>query len=435
MKQKYTVWYTVILAFAGLFVLNACATIFSGSHQKVNLDSEPSGAKVYVDGMYIHKRTPCKVYVSRKGVNKSRQHKYILKKEGYEDYVYQDAATFNPVTLTNFLWGGSVLGMGIDWMTGSIYKYNREVMAILNDEEIEYALNEDPEPKTKVAAKTSANYTKKDDETGEISSDVDINIPRVEKSYPYRFALIIGNEEYSTHQLNLASEVDVEFARNDAKSFKKYAENTLGIPQRNIVFLTDATTGQMHQAISKMNLLAKNSYGKAEIFFYYAGHGLPHESTQEPYLMPVDISGKNVEAGLKLKDIYAKLTEHPNKRVTVFLDACFSGGARNQGLLAARGVKIEPKDTGLKGNLIVYTASSGIQSALPYREKYHGFFTYYLLKKFQETGGDLTYQELSDYLKEKVGLESVLLNDKEQNPQVNISSTIRDEWKSWRFNE
>ena len=320
-------------------------------------------------------------------------------------------------------------------MTGSIYKYNKEVMAILNNEEIEYGVTETPDSKTKIARTTSGEYPKKDDQAAESSSDVDVDIPRVEKRYPYRFALIIGNEDYSTHQLNLASEVDVEFARNDARTFKKYAEKTLGIPQRNIVFLTDATTGQMHQAISKMNLLAKNSYGKAEIFFYYAGHGLPHESTQEPYLMPVDISGKNVEAGLKLKDIYAKLTEHPNKRVTVFLDACFSGGARNQGLLATRGVKIEPNNTGLQGNLIVFTASSGIQSALPYREKNHGFFTYYLLKKFQKTGGNLTYQELSDYLKEKVGLESVLLNDKEQNPQVNISFSIRDEWKSWKFND
>ncbi|HEY9123821.1 MAG TPA: caspase family protein, partial [Bacteroidales bacterium] len=152
------------------------------------------------------------------------------------------------------------------------------------------------------------------------------------------------------------------------------------------------------------------------------------EVTKEPYLMPVDVSGKNAADGIKLKDMYDKLTEFPSKRITVFIDACFSGGARNQGLLAARGVKVKAKEAVNNGNIIVFSASSGEQSSLPYKAKEHGFFTYFLLKKLKETQGNVNYSELSAYLKKNVSLQSVLLNDKEQTPQVNVSQSMIDAW-------
>jgi uncharacterized caspase-like protein len=195
--------------------------------------------------------------------------------------------------------------------------------------------------------------------------------------------------------------------------------------------LLNATAGQMRQSLAKLNKLEEVSEGQAEIIFYYAGHGLPDEVTKEAYLIPVDVSGTNVQYGIKLKDVYKTLTEHPAQRVTVFLDACFSGGARNQGLLAARGVKIKPKEEQLGGKLIVFSASSGDQSSLPYKAKGHGMFTYYLLKKLQDTGNDLSYRELSDYLSSNVRLESVIINSKDQEPQTNVSPSASEEWGSW----
>ena len=213
--------------------------------------------------------------------------------------------------------------------------------------------------------------------------------------------------------------------------FKEYAINTLGVPEKNVVFLLDATTGLMNQAFSKMNLIIKNTQGNAEVLVYYAGHGLPDEVTKETYLIPLDISGKNAGDGIRLQNLYAKLTEFPSKRVTVFIDACFSGGARNQGLLAARGIKIRPKDDLLNGNLVVFTASSGEQSSLSYKEKHHGIFTYYLLQKLQESKGSVSYNELSKYIHDNVSLQSVLINDKEQSPKVIVSNSISSEWENY----
>ena len=266
-------------------------------------------------------------------------------------------------------------------------------------------------------------------------SDVDENIPTMQATNSLRFALIIGNEDYSSYQQDLSNEVNVAYASNDARVFKEYIKYVFGVPEENIIYIVNAKTVEMNRAISKINLYAKNTFGKAELIFYYAGHGLPDEETKEPHLIPVDVSSSDLKFAVKLKDLYGKLTEYPTQRVTVFIDACFSGGARNQGLVAARGVKVKPKEELLSGKLIVFTASSGEQSSLAFKDKQHGMFTYYLLKKMQETKGNMTYKELSDYLTSQVGLKSVMINNKEQNPQVIISPEIQNVWGQWSVNK
>ena len=266
-------------------------------------------------------------------------------------------------------------------------------------------------------------------------SDVDIDIPETKIKKPNTFALIIGNEDYQSYQTGLSSEANVDFAINDAKIFKEYAIKTLGIPEWNIIYLTNGKYVEMSRAITKLNLLAKNTQGNCELIFYYAGHGFPDETTKEPYLIPVDASGEDLQYALKLQDVYTKLIEHSPKRVTVILDACFSGGGRNQGLLAARSVKIVPNKNILSGNLVVFSSSSESQSSLPYRDKQHGFFTYFLLKKLQETKGNVTYGELSNYLIKEVGVNSVLISGKEQVPEVNSSYEVKDVWQNWKFTD
>ena len=266
-----------------------------------------------------------------------------------------------------------------------------------------------------------------------LSSEIDKNIPCNPVKNPNRYALIIGNENYQSYQTGLSSEMNVEFACNDASIFKKYAERTLGIEQGNIYFLTDATAGKMNQNIELVTKIIKKIGGNAELIFYYAGHGFPDEKTKIPYLMPVDVNATDLSMAIKLSDVYKKFSECGAKRITVFLDACFSGGGRESGLLAARGVKIKPKENTISGNMVVFTASSEEQSALPYKKKQHGMFTYFLLKKIQDTGGDVTYGELSEYINNKVSIESLKVNRKEQDPKVNISNDVINDWEGWRM--
>jgi hypothetical protein len=286
-----------------------------------------------------------------------------------------------------------------------------------------------------VEDKTASNFNKIQKSANTITvgkSDVDMDIPTITEVKMNTYALIIGNEDYSSFQTGLNTEVNVDFAMNDAKMFKEYCNKTLGIPEKQIKLLTNATSGQMNQGISWLNNLAKIDNGKAELIFYYSGHGLPDEQTKESYLMPVDISGYNVTQAVKLTDIYYKLNEHPSKKVTVFLDACFSGGARNQGLIAMKGVKIKPKENMVTGNMIVISSSTGEESSGVYRDKQHGFMTYFLLKKLQESKGNISYKELGDYIIENVKKETAL-SGKNQTPQLNYSPDIEGTWTNWKI--
>ena len=184
-------------------------------------------------------------------------------------------------------------------------------------------------------------------------SDVDMNIPDNPNKNPNIYALIIGNEDYSSYQTGLNNEVNVDFAVNDAKIFKEYLIKSLGVPEENVTLKTNATLGQMKQSIQKLTKLDELSGGKAEIIFYYSGHGLPDEESKEAYIMPVDISGMEVKSAIKLNDLYVQLNQFPSKRVTVILDACFSGGARNASLVAMKGVKVKAKDQILGSNMVV----------------------------------------------------------------------------------
>ncbi|MFO7862733.1 MAG: caspase family protein [Salinivirgaceae bacterium] len=263
--------------------------------------------------------------------------------------------------------------------------------------------------------------------------DVDKDIPETGVESKYTFALIIGNEDYATKQGGLRSEVNVDYARNDAHAFKLYAEKILGVTDSRMNFLTDATSGEMRQAIDKFLLLMEKTRGKGTFYFYYAGHGLPHEKTKEPYLIPADMNGKNLNGAIALNSFYEEMAKHKTKKTVVFIDACFSGGARNTPLVAARGVKIVPRKTKLKGSMVAFSASNEDQSSLPYHKKKHGIFTYFLLKKLKETQGKATLKEITDYVKEQVDIESILINDKEQTPFVGVSPSLGNSWHNWTF--
>jgi uncharacterized caspase-like protein len=121
-------------------------------------------------------------------------------------------------------------------------------------------------------------------------------------------------------------------------------------------------------------------------------------------------------------------------RITVFMDACFSGSKREEGMLAsARGVALKAKSGTPQGNMVVFSAAQGNETAYPNKEKQHGLFTYYLLKKLQETEGDVSLQDLGDYIITNVKQQSLLLNSKLQTPCVTPSASLDAGWKNWKL--
>lgn len=256
----------------------------------------------------------------------------------------------------------------------------------------------------------------------EIQSDVDVNIPANNWGNQNTFAIIIGNEHYEDVS-------DVEFANRDADSFAKYCEMVLGVPSTNIRKYKDASYGKMIGALEDIRSIAKAYNGDLNIIFYYAGHGIPSEKDFSSYLLPVDGSGRSTSLCLSLNDLYETLAETDANRILVFLDACFSGATRGDGMLtAARGVAIKAQPEEPRKNMVIFSASSDDETAYPLKEQGHGLFTYYLLKKLQESKGNLTLAELSKYINENVRKQSVVINRKSQTPTTSGTVDLNVNW-------
>mgnify|MGYP003299250819 FL=1 len=56
-----------------------------------------------------------------------------------------------------------------------------------------------------------------------------------------------------------------------------------------------------------------------------------------------------------------------------------------------------------------------------------------MLKKLQETRGEVTLQELGEYIVRNVSQQSILLNGKSQTPCVTPSASIGGEWREWKL--
>ena len=255
------------------------------------------------------------------------------------------------------------------------------------------------------------------------SSDVDQNIPEVSATNTNTFAIIIANENY-------LKETPVQYALNDGEMFKTYCQKVLGLPEDNIHYTEDATLNMILAEVDWIAKVAKAYNGEASLIVYYAGHGIPDEASGSSYLLPVDGIGNNLRTGYSLAELYKTLGALPAKSVTVFMDACFSGAKRGEGMLAsARGVAIKAKPEAPKGNMVVFSAAQGDETAYPYEDKEHGLFTYFLLKKLQETKGQVSLGELAQYVQQQVSRRSIVTNGKSQTPCVTPSESVVETWK------
>ena len=132
--------------------------------------------------------------------------------------------------------------------------------------------------------------------------------------------------------------------------------------------------------------------------------------------------------------MYKTLAETKAASITYFMDACFTGANKEGSMLvAARGVAREPAKATVGGNTIVFSASSGDETAMTFPEKGHGLFTYFLLKKLQETGGDVSYSDLYDYVNLNVRKKSITINSKLQTPGVNTSPSAQESWRDMKL--
>ena len=197
-------------------------------------------------------------------------------------------------------------------------------------------------------------------------------------------AVIIGIERYRN---NLPK---ADFAYNDARLVKAYFRH-LGIPERNIDYLTDDNATFNDLKIALETKLKNRVRSNSRVIVYYSGHGAPEPSTGQAFLVPYDGNPSYLtDTGYPLKRLYDNLAKLNVRETMVLLDACFSGiGGRSVLADGARALVRIDKSTPNAINLLVFSSTQGSQISTSFPEKKHGLFTYYFLKAIKDGKKDM----------------------------------------------
>lgn len=309
---------------------------------------------------------------------------------------------------------------------------------------------------------------------------VDYNIPLTEQRNPDTYVLIVANEKYSNALIP-----DVPFATNDGDILRRYCTRTLGVPERQVKVLNNASKGTiLHEGIHWLTDLAKAVAGKqgdnavpqADVIIYFAGHGYT-DLDGLAYLVPNNIDTTDIEslhAGEKKgcglfgcgkkkhndsPDIVLTKKESrrfaeqclsvdelcgmfnskvvPVRNLTLVLDASFDGNGRD-GKPIVRADRPQSDNKGkkkkksnLRADAVILLAADYDRTAYAFNEHQHGFLTYFLLKEMKMLKDDIfgvTYQDLYENIAPKLSKESAL-----QNKWQEISGLTGGRYKdAWR---
>lgn len=101
--------------FLAVLILSGCATIIHGSRQTVGISSNPSNAKVTIDG-HSYGATPASALLTRKD-----NHLVKIDLPGYMPYETTLTRSVDGWIAGNIIFGG-LIGLAVDAITGGMYK-------------------------------------------------------------------------------------------------------------------------------------------------------------------------------------------------------------------------------------------------------------------------------------------------------------------------
>ena len=125
MKKQLSIITMTIL----IMMFTSCASVFTGSKRKVMFESDPPGAKVYVNGIQKG-RTPVQLRVKA-------DDRIDFRLEDYTERVIVMDSKFNLVSILN---GFSIIGWGIDAITGSLKRVDTKYVKVTLDKDKKVSL-------------------------------------------------------------------------------------------------------------------------------------------------------------------------------------------------------------------------------------------------------------------------------------------------------
>jgi len=289
-----------------------------------------------------------------------------------------------------------------------------------------------PEKRTKdiIIATKDEPKPKEIEDISPLSVDTDIP-PKTKIKNPYAVAVVIGNKDYRKKDIP-----SVDYAIRDASMIREYLIATMGFQEGNIIFQRNATYSDFASTFGTINDYKGKLYDyikpdKSEVFIYYSGHGAPNIEDKTGYFVPVDADPAKIKLSGYAVDTFYKnlaliLEERRATKLTVVIDACFSG-ITEKGMLikGASPLFIEVKNPliGIK-NAIMFTSARKDQISSWYDEKRHSLFTYFFLKAIKtkvEKGDNITAGDIERFItdeSEGVPYYARRLRGRNQTPEV-----------------
>lgn len=129
MKSIYSLKRLALLALAPMMLMS-CASIFTGAKRNVLFETDPSGAKVFVNG-FEKGVTPTQIKVKA-------DDRIDFRLDDYRERVVVMDSKFNMVSILN---GFSIIGWGVDALTGSLKRVDTKYVKVTleTDEVVEAA--------------------------------------------------------------------------------------------------------------------------------------------------------------------------------------------------------------------------------------------------------------------------------------------------------
>ena len=311
---------------------------------------------------------------------------------------------------------------------------------------------------------------------------VDYNIPVTGVRNENTYVLVIANENYGGGRIP-----DVPYALNDGEIVRQYYVKALGVPERQVKLLRNATKQDIQQeGIHWLTELAqavalKNGDERvpvANIVIYYAGHGYT-DLEGVTYLLPTGINTEEIESlqpggkkgcclfgcGKKADttgyDIVLTKKESrrlaaqcigieelsavfngktlPVRDLTMIVDASFNGMGRDgKAIVRAdrpKETKGKKRKASLRSDAVVLLAADFDKTAFAFDEHQHGFLTYFLLKEVKmqrDNIFNLTYQDIFEDVAIKLSKESALQN-KWQEAMGIAGGKYKDSWQKMKI--
>ena len=257
--------------------------------------------------------------------------------------------------------------------------------------------------------------------------DTDVDIPQYGGSGEGSdmYAVIIANQNYTTG-------MKVPYAINDGMVFREYCRSRLNMPEDNIAYLADADAEDISSLEQWLDRIAPLLDSDSRILLYFSGQCLLDKGVGETYLLPVDYSSMGVQSGLGLRNLYRRISGWNVDDALFLVDATYGKVSRN-------GMRINVFKDGdtpeewlrPEDRMVVFFAAQEEEAALPYPQKRHGLFTYFLLKALQQHPDGISFGTLFDFISDNVRTVAQMLYGVIQRPAVYSSEWDGEAWREF----